>query len=135
MRIKLREQKVRPKDGLYYDLIRVPHGHIPAPMTNLWSALPIPVKDERGCDYYYCPNCGEPSFFKINSWCRTCEAWDLVDDEIVRRYKRRRRRKYFKEIFKRIEYWFLPILILLGKAWYVGSTRLKWSYDLCGDKR
>ena len=133
--------KVQPKNGRYYDLIHVPHGHIPTPMTNLWSSLPIPIKQTRDAQFYFCPECGEPSFFKINYMCNWCEedySWNLSEWQEVawRRYERRRRRKYFKEIFKRIEYLFLPIHVLLGKAWYVQSVRLHYSdVDCVGESK
>jgi len=122
--------KMIPKYGRYYDLIRVPHGHIPAPKANLWSGLPIPVKEIRGPDFYACPECGNPSFFKINYVCYECEdnfqycdpKWE---DRAYVRFKRRMRRRYFKDILKRIECWLLPVLVLTGKAWYVVSNR--WS--------
>lgn len=119
--------KQRPKYCRYYDLIHVPHGHIPTPKTNLWSHLPLPVKAIRGSRFYYCPCCGQPSFFKIRYACWTCEedfAYDAdYEKKCYARYRRRERRRYFKQLFKRIEYLFLPILVLLGKAWYVRSVR------------
>ena len=125
----MKVQKIRPKHARYYDLIHVPHGHIPAPLTNLWSNLPIPIKEKRDWDFYYCPCCGEPSFFKIHFACWQCQddfeefgAWDL-EKRMRHRYYRKRRRDYFRNVFKRLEYLFLPILILLGKAWYVWSMR------------
>jgi len=123
--------KQKAARGLYYDLIRVPHGHIPAPKTNLWSLFPMPVKEYRDYDYYECPECGDPSFFKINYMCQDCEEWN--DDESAwRRYKRRQRRKYWKELLKRIEYLILPFLVLTGKAWYVRSVRHHFN-DYDGD--
>lgn len=119
-------ERLRPRYGRYYDLIRVPHGHIPAPLTNLWSLLPVPARESRGSGFYFCPVCGGPSFFKIRyacSWCEEDLGFDDSEDWAWKRYKRKSRRDYFRELFKRIEYLFLPILILLGKAWYVRSTR------------
>lgn len=125
------EMKAKSKDANYYDLIRVPHGHIPAPLVNFWSKFPIPVKETRGCDFYYCPRCGEPSFFKIEFACWQCQddieefgAWKLYK-ELQRKYQRRKRRKYFRNFWKRLEYLCLPVLVLLGKAWYVKSNRLR----------
>ena len=121
--------KQRATTGLYYDLIRVPHGHIPAPKTNLWSHFPIPVKEFRDYGFFHCPECGRPSFFSINGMCMDCEEEMsyLQDEEIWRRGMRRRRRKYFKGLLKRIEYLILPFLVLTGKAWYVHSERYHFS--------
>lgn len=129
VRRKMLLPKQKASQGLYYDLIRVPHGHIPAPKANLWSHFPIPVKELRDWNFYSCPECGDPSFFKINYMCRTCEemfeydlgqnAWDAAQ----RRAGRRARRKYFKELLKRIEYLILPFLVLMRKAWYVRSVK------------
>jgi len=131
--------KQRAKYGRYYDLIHVPHGHIPTPKMNFWSSLPLPIKALRGEDFYYCPCCGEPSFFKIRYACWQCENDFVYDDRYYeercyRRYRRRERRRYFKQLLKRIEYLFLPILVLLGKAWYVRSTRRHYcDYDERGN--
>lgn len=116
--------KLRPKYARYYDLIRVPHGHIPAPMTNFWSKLPIPVKEFRTGDFYSCPICGGPNFFKINYACWWCQNLDDYQEYAYQRYKQRKRREYFRELWKKLEYIFLPLLILFGKAWYVKSKRL-----------
>lgn len=119
----------RPKDGKYYDLVKLPHGHIPAPLIRLWSSIPLPVKAIRDEYYYCCPECGEPSFFKINYMCWQCQDFyeyncgQKVFNNAWRRHKRRKRRKYFKEILKKIEYLVLPILALVGKAYYVESKR------------
>jgi hypothetical protein len=97
-------------------------------MVNLWSGLPLSVKGVRGEDFYFCPVCGEPSFFKIRYACRWCEE-DLVYEDgleewAYRRYERKLRRDYFRELWKKIEYLFLPVLAVFGKAYYVKSTRL-----------
>jgi hypothetical protein len=127
---KLPKQKAAR--GLYYDLIRVPHGHIPAPKTNLWSHFPMPVKEFRDYGFFHCPECRRPSFFSINGMCMDCEEEIsyLQEEGIWRRGMRRRRRKYFKGLLKRIEYVVLPFLVLTGKAWYVHSVRHHFSdYD------
>ena len=127
--------KIQPKYGRYYDLIRVPHGHIPVPLAKLWSRLPIPVKEIRDENYYSCPVCGEPSFFKIRYACRYClDEFDYdpkLEDWAWKEYQRRMRRDYFRNFLKRIEYLILPFLILIGKAWYVRSIYLhplEWQY-------
>jgi hypothetical protein len=123
--------KIQPKNVRYYDLIRVPSGHIPAPLIRLWSSLPIPVKQIRTETLYRCPICGEPSFFKIRYACWECEIY--MDDNqefqksVMRYYRRRLRREYFRNILKKIEQLILPFLILIGKAWYVRSPRLHQS--------
>ena len=120
--------KTKPKDGLYYDLIRVPSGHIPAPKANLWSHLPIPVKEERYWDFYYCPFCGQPSFYK--GVCRDCEMQFSGSNVVSNYYYKRRRREYFRKIKKRLQYLFLPFLIAIGEAWYVHSKiKHYWDYD------
>jgi len=117
--------KIRPRDGHYYDLIRVPHGHIPVPLIRLWKDLPIPVKDVRTHDYYHCPICGSPSFYKIDYACWDCESEAVYDEYldrlIERRWQRKRRKEYFRNIWKKLEYLILPFLVLVGKAWYVIS--------------
>jgi hypothetical protein len=122
-------KKLRPIDGNYYDLIRIPHGHIPVPNTNLWSRLPLSVKEFRDEHYYRCPTCGAPTFFKIKYMCEIC----FEDDDIFEQYSDSKhilieRKDYFRNFLKRIEYLFLPILILTGKAYYVlASSRLSMS--------
>jgi hypothetical protein len=122
-------RKLRPIDGNYYDLIRVPHGHIPVPKANLWSHLPLPIKEFRDERFYRCPNCGLPSFFKIQYMCDEC----FEDDDLIKQYSDSRRiqaerRDYFRSFWKRIEYLLLPMLVLTGKAWYVlASSRLSIS--------
>lgn len=125
--------KLRPATGRYYDLVHVPHGHIPAPRIRLWSRLPLPVKEFRSWDFFSCPECGKPSFFKLIYMCRSCE--DILEYDVVRaawvhgqaRVARRARRNYFRAFLKRLEYLMLPVLVLLGKAWYVRSKRQHWS--------
>lgn len=122
-------KKIKPKDGKYYDLIRIPHGHIPSPKANFWSCLPMPVMEYRDYNFYYCPVCGAPSFFKIRFACYTCQEemqYEGTDEWAYRRYKRKQRNDYFREILKRLEYLCLPFLIVLRKAWYVESVRKHW---------
>jgi len=124
--------KVQPKHGNYYDLIKLPHGHIPAPLSNFWSSLPLPVRDVRTYNYYRCPECGTESFFKIERCCRNCEdfMFDCATSKDYKKFevrvRRRQRRRYFKQLLKQVEYWFLPVLVLFGEAWYVKSDRLHW---------
>lgn len=115
-------RKLKPKDSRYYDLIRIPHGHIPAPMANFWSSFPIPIKEKRGWDYYYCPMCGSGSFFKVDVACWCCQ-YDFDYNFLHRVYEKKRRHDYFRRLWKKLEYLFLPILVLIGKAWYVRSER------------
>jgi hypothetical protein len=126
------QPKKRAKNANYYDLVKIPHGHIPAPKLNLWSSFPIPVKARRGNHYYFCPTCGAPSFFKVEVACWGCQEDFYSFDEFMTRYYRKKRRNYFRRIWKRLEYLFLPLLVLLGKAWYVQSVRLayweEWDY-------
>jgi len=112
------------RKSLYYDLVRVPHGHIPAPMVGFWSWLPLPVKGKRDGRMFFCPVCGMPSFFKVFDQCRWCEDWDdTPHDEWVKEYERKRRREKWRARWKRLEYVLLPILMLTGKAWYIRSVR------------
>ena len=126
--LRAEKMKVRPKYARYYDLIRVPSGHIPAPMIRLWSSLPIPVKQLRTERLYRCPVCGEPSFFKIRYACWECEMYMEDNPEfqkqVMRDYRKRQRREYFRNMRKKIEMLLLPFLVLIGKAWYVRSPRL-----------
>jgi hypothetical protein len=112
-------RKLAPINGFYYDLIRLPHGHFPVPKANLWARLPLPIKEFRGEGYYECPSCGMPSFFKIEYACRDCEDCFDYSPETESWRINKRRRKYFRKFYKRIEYLFLPLLVLTGKAWYV----------------
>lgn len=125
--------KIRPRQGGYYDLVRVPHGHIPVTKLRLWRRLPIPVREIRGDDYFRCPECGSPSFFKIDISCRNCAArgsdsW-LLGESILQRWQNRDRRDYFRMFLKRLECLVLPVLVLAGKAWYVRSERRRWQRE------
>lgn len=108
------------ENGFYYDLVRVPHGHIPAPMVKFWKKLPIPIGGQRDTKTFHCINCGAPSFFKNPDYCFSCATyrWDSHDEDHKEKEKRRQRKKD-------IEYALLPILILLGKAWYLRTTRFR----------
>ena len=116
-------------DALYYDLVKIPHGHIPAPMVKFWSWLPIPIKGKRTSTTFFCPNCGEPSFFKIRERCNWCEQWwDENDDEVSykemrKKYDWKRKREKWRRRWKELEYALLPLLILFGKAGYLRSVR------------
>jgi len=121
--------RIAPKFALYYDLVRVPHGHLPAPRLRLWGRLPLPIRQTRDSNFYRCPECGEPSFFKIDGWCEECNQ--IMEDcglepsrKFYARVVRRKRRTYFRRFLKQIELLFLPLLVVLGKAWYVRSQRL-----------
>lgn len=116
--------KAKAGKGRYYDLIKVPHGHIPVSRIKLWSKLPIPIKAFRGYGFFKCPECGSPSFFQIVQDCGCCGAF--MEDG-YERLLRRKRRRYFKGILKRIESLILPILVLTGKAYYVRSERRHWA--------
>ena len=122
-------RRVAPINGFYYDLIRVPHGHIPAPLVRLWSRLPLPIKEFRKYDYYHCPICGEPSFFK--GVCDDCFFYYPFETDTW--YKQTARKEYFRQILKRIECIFLPFLAFFGKAWYVlackSSSKVKGWLD------
>ena len=118
---------LRPGQGLYYDLVRVPHGHVPVGKVWLWSRFPLIVKEFRGNTYFKCPECGLPSFFKSDICCRNCAAngkssW-FVGENILRRWQNRDRRDYFRKFLKDLEVLVLPVLALMGKAWYVRSER------------
>jgi hypothetical protein len=95
----------------------------------LWGSLPLPIREKRGQDFYFCPECGEPSFFKIDGWCDECDR--IMEDcgltpsrKFYARVIRRKRRTYFRRFLKQLELLLLPLLVLLGKAWYVRTTRL-----------
>ena len=120
-----------PGQGLYYDLVRVPHGHIPVSKVFLWKRFPLLVREIRGDKYFSCPECGMPSFFKVDVCCRECAArgtdrWS-VGENILRRWENRSRRDYFRNLLKMLEVLVLPVLALLGKAWYVRSERRHFS--------
>jgi len=44
--------------------------------------------------------------------------------QVMRDYRKRQRREYFRNMRKKIEMFFLPFLVLIGWAWYVRSPRL-----------
>ena len=114
-----------PKDSQYYDLVRIPHGHIPAPMIRLWKHLPIPVKGVRDSNTFHCRGCGFPSFFKTNS-CYYCQYWDSNDPdywEWAEDQIRLERSERWRARWKQLEYLFLPLLVVFGKAWYMPSRR------------
>jgi hypothetical protein len=130
--------KLKPGQGGYYDLIRVPHGHVPVTKVFLWCRLPLPVREIRGDTYFRCPECGSLSFFKVDICCRTCafglelnspEEYFRARDRLFNRWQNRDRRDYFRNILKRLECLVLPLLVLLGKAWYVRSKRRKYPVD------
>jgi len=110
------------KNALYYDLLVIPHGHIPAPMVRFWSWLPIPVKGLRTYDTFSCPVCGMPSFFKIDYMCRECESWN-DGEEYYLHWKSREGKRKKRLKWKAFEYALLPLYILLGKAWYMKSVQ------------
>jgi len=130
------------KDCDYYDLIRLPHGHWPAPMLFfLWKYLPIPRGKPRDDSFYKCHECGRNSFFKILRWCDICESelqncydsefnWDKLKyedkkEKLNNNYQKRLKRENKRFLLKKIEHIFLPILLLFGKVKYNKSTRLK----------
>jgi ribosomal protein S27AE len=114
---------VKPRDASYYDLIRTPHGHTPAPKLRFWKWLSVPVKELRDGNSFTCPNCGEGSFFKTWTYCNNCRDYlDWDDYPSVYNAKREKRRRLLKDV----ECALLPLLILFGKAWYMPSTRNKW---------
>ncbi|HUW44726.1 MAG TPA: hypothetical protein VMW50_02930 [Dehalococcoidia bacterium] len=108
----------QPKNANYYDLVRTPHGHIPAPMIKFWSWLPIPIKGQRDWGTFHCPVCGSPSFFKTGYGCDECQ----YDNE--QKWKTYHNREKKRRKWKRLEYAMLPLLVLIGKAWYLPSIKL-----------
>ena len=108
----------QPNNSNYYDLVRIPHGHIPAPMIKFWGWIPIPVKGTRSYNTFHCPVCGSPSFYKTGYGCHECQ-YDY-EQEFKRYHKREQRRKNWK----RLEHAILPLLVILGKVWYMPSERL-----------
>ena len=109
--MEVKKMKFRtPRHGDYYDLIEVPSGHIPTPMARLWKFLPLPVCGQRTQEFFECPFCHEKSFF--SGPCGYCEPHMAENDAY-----------YFNEEYrsgrKKIEYIFLPILVLFGKAGYI----------------
>lgn len=112
-----------PIHGNYYDLITVPHGHIPSSKIFLvWKIFPIPIsKKLRDFDTFSCPVCGERSFFKIIMWCRNCDQ-ELIGERYTKekeKYKERKSNHQHKQKLKIIENIFLPIFIIIGKAKYM----------------
>lgn len=131
------------KNHRYYDLVRFPHGHYPAPLiSKLFHFLPIPAGKLRDNEFYQCPECGKSSFFMNLRWCSVCqseiEEWyfnseDERNQEEIDGYYRRwseRKKKHEKNMrWKRIEHFFLPILLIFGQVRYNRSVRKKGGYD------
>ncbi len=131
---------IQPIFGQYYDLIRVPHGHLPVGKVFLWRRLPIPVREIRDDKYFRCPICGETSFFKVSQFdCIICwskreeqrqqlcrrdnDAWLRLSMRYAAEKVRFERSEYFRRFWKQLECLVLPLLVLAGKAWYVRSMR------------
>jgi hypothetical protein len=114
-------EAVRSVNGKYYDLIKLPSGHYPAPKLRLWKRLPIPVQGIRHSSTFRCPRCGRVSFFKSTYGCFWCENYGHSMSVSVRR--KIRRREYFRNLRKKLELLILPVLVLLGKAYYMTSIR------------
>ena len=108
----------QPRNANYYDLVRIPHGHIPAPMIKFWSWLPIPVKGQRDWGTFHCPVCGSPSFYKTRYGCNECQYDNEQEWKSYRQRERKRRN------WKRLEHFLLPLYVLFGKAWYMPSVKL-----------
>jgi len=121
------------KNAKYYDLVRIPHGHIPAPMIKFWGWLPIPIKGKRDWNTFCCPVCGQGSFYKIDYMCRECEQWYDDDEAQYQYYLKRMKKQKHRKLLKKIEHGLLPILVLFGKVWYMPSVRLstqeRWEDD------
>ena len=113
---------VKPRDAAYYDLIRTPHGHTPAPKLRFWKWLSIPVKELRDENTFTCPRCSSGSFFKSFISCDNCRYDEDRDIEVHYSERREKRRRLLKDI----ECAILPILLLFGLAWYMPSTRSKF---------
>jgi len=113
------------KNANYYDLVSIPHGHIPAPMIKFWDWLPIPIKGQRDYSTFHCQICGSPSFFKQGHGCHDCGgSYIRMDDEkewVKHQGKEKTRKKW-----KRFEHAILPLLVLFGKASYMPSVRLTY---------
>jgi DNA-directed RNA polymerase subunit RPC12/RpoP len=120
-------------EGLYYDLVRVPHGHVPVGKVWLWRRFPLVVKEFRGDKYFTCPDCGAKSFFKQSPHnCEGCN-WRLFDlrhearkvalHNFQAKGLRLARRDYFRRFLKDLDVLILPVIALMGKAWYVRSER------------
>jgi hypothetical protein len=117
---------VKPRDASYYDLIRTPHGHTPAPKLKYWRWLSVPVRELRDEYTFTCPRCGEGSFFKTWTYCDSCKEY-LDWNEYPNTYDSKREKH--RRLAKDIECAFLPLLILFRVAWYMPSTRAKWYGD------
>jgi hypothetical protein len=115
----------QPKNANYYDLVRIPHGHIPAPMIKFWSWLPIPIRGQRDEYTFRCGTCGSPSFFK-SFHCETCYDWYEDDPRSEKKWKELREKENIRAKWKNWEYRLLPLLVLIGKAWYMPSERLTY---------
>lgn len=113
----------RCSEALYYDLIKTPHGHIPAPKVKVWSWLPIPISGYRNDFTFSCPCCGSPSFFKLWDCCRECEYYGGYQYD-AEKWKLKRRREKWRNRWKQLEYAILPLLVLFGKASYLRTTRI-----------
>ncbi len=112
-----------PKKGLYYDLVKLPHGHIPVSKIKFWGSLSIPIREFRDYGYFKCPECGSPSFFRLISDCGCCGAFTK---DGYSRYKKRLRKRRIHGFLKRLEVALLPLLVYAGKAYYVRSVRGHW---------
>jgi len=113
----------QPKNANYYDLVKIPHGHIPAPMIKFWGWLPIPEGPQRTYNTFHCPTCGSPSFFKTGLSCPDCE-WNQEDNEQT--WKKYIKRENGRRKWKRFEHAILPLLVLTGQAKYMVSERLTY---------
>lgn len=128
---------IRPVFGRYYDLVRVPHGHVPVGKVWLWRSFPLLVREIRDDKFFKCPECGHSEFFKNESWCRCCGVQNPEFDweAMRRRAQNRRRRAYFRNLAKQVEVLVLPVLAFCGLAWYVRSERLHFSEKRNGWRR
>ena len=114
-------------------MIQIPHGHIPAPLIiKLYQYLLIPAGKKRENDFYSCPECGRPSFFKITKWCDICDE-EIQDEEkyaeYYERWQSRERENRRRQKFKKIEHVLLPILLIFGLVRYNRSVKRKIGYD------
>lgn len=132
--------------GLYYDLIRVPHGHVPVGKVWLWRRFPLLVKEFRGESYFKCAECGAKSFFKESPGrCQNCNSRlyfgfspnvrDKARNILFAKSMRLARRDYFRRFLKDLEVLTLPVLALAGKAWYIRSERTHYRDNLPYNKR
>jgi len=113
------------KNANYYDLVRIPHGHIPAPMIKFWDWLLIPVKGQRDYSTFHCNICGSSNFFKQGYGCNDCGgSYPGMDDE--NDWKNNQLKEKTRKKWKHLEHAILPLLILFGKAWYMPSVRLTY---------